>query len=121
MKWYKAGGFYVYSILMTTVMCGTLIGCVYQGSPLMTIIVENQTTQNLKLAVDDFPVGEVQPGAQISRNDVDMDMGEYLIEAKNSQGEVIFSETYNFNPDEKYHLQKVDSRTYKAVIPPLGK
>ncbi len=105
--------------LMLAFMLGASAGCIYQGSPLMDLIIENQTKRVLKIAVNDYPVGEVQPSAQITRKNVDMNMGEYVVEAKNAQGEVVFSETYTFNPNDKHHLQKMGDRVYKAVIPPL--
>jgi len=69
-------------------------------------------------------LGEIAPGEQVTTKH-DMNLGEYPITAKNAQGEIVFSETYTFMPEDKYHLIELDVRhegvvkVYKAVIPPL--
>ena len=96
------------------------------GSPLIDIIIENQTDQVLTIyyAGGGSPLGDIAPGEQVTIKR-DMNLGEYPITAKNAQGEIVFSETYTFMLDDKYHLQETDEvhegvvKVYKAVIPPL--
>jgi hypothetical protein len=78
------------------------------------IIIENQTEHVLTIYVNDYLVGDVKPGAQITREDANRDIGEYLIEAKNAQGEIVFSRTFTFET-----LQRINGRLFKVVIPPL--
>jgi hypothetical protein len=105
-------------LMMLTSMLLVPIGCINQGSPLMTLVIENQTEQELIIFMHNENIGEVKSGARITLT-TDLNMGEYPVEAKNAQGKIVFSETFTFMPDDKYHLQKIEDRVYKAVIPPL--
>jgi len=87
----------------------------------MRLIVENQTTQLLTIYLYDekHKAGSVEPGGKLIIENQSLDSGRYPVIAKNIQGEIIFSETYTFMPNDKYHLQEIEERVYKAVIPPL--
>lgn len=85
------------------------------GRHLADLSIENQTNQVLTIILDEMIVGRVQPGAVIN-NDFDIGFSEYLIEAKNAQGEIVFSQSYVFKD-----FQKIGDGTYKVVIPPLTK
>ena len=89
-------------------------GCV--GSPIFDLMIENQTDQILTIYMysDTHPIGKAEPGKTVTTQ-IEGNRGAYPIKAKNAQGEVVFSETYSF----KTNLQRVDTRVYKAVIPPL--
>ena len=104
-------------ILVLTVILVASVAC--WGSPLMDLIIENQTAQVLTVYVDDYEVGDVGPGGQIIWADAPGNMSRYIIEAKNTQGEAVFSETFTFETRDKYHLQQIKDGVYKAVIPPL--
>lgn len=99
-------------LLMIVVVLATFVAC-YCGSPTFTIIVENQTKYDLTIFVNGHEVGNVSPGEQLSDNDLLYDTTNYHVEAKNTQGEVMFSETLT-----RQKMQKIDSRVYKVVIPP---
>lgn len=114
---YKRLKIAVYLVLLTTIQA-ILGGCIYQGSPIVEVIIENQTNQILSIYIDDDKIGDVQPGEQIMQSGSG-DEGEWHIKAKNSQGKTVFSETFTYDPDDEYHLKKIESGVYKAVIPPL--
>ncbi len=89
------------------------------GSRLFDMVIENQTDRVLTIYYDKtYEVGVIEAGGSITQK-VSMNRGSYPITAKNTQGEVVFSETFTFIPDDKYHLQKIEEQVYKAVIPPL--
>ena len=104
-------------IMMLTLILVASVAC--WGSPLMDLIIENQTTQVLTVYVDDHEVGDVGLGGQITWADAPGNMSRYIIEAKNTKGETVFSETFTFETKDKYHLQQIKDGVYKAVIPPL--
>ena len=85
----------------------------------MRLIIENRSDQVLTIYHDNYQVGSVEPGGRIDDDNTSMNTGRYPIEAKNAQGEVVFSETFTFKPKDKYHLQQVEERVYRAVIPPI--
>ncbi|MFC2007554.1 hypothetical protein ACFLVB_03030 [Chloroflexota bacterium] len=89
------------------------------GSPLMRLVVENQTDQVLTIHFENLSSDSVEPGGQIILRNLSMNSGSYPIIAKNPQGETVFSETFTFKTEDKYHLQELEERVYKAVIPPL--
>ncbi len=123
------------SIIMLIVMLLNVVGCNCNNDttsehlliePAVDIVIENQTDQVLTIYVDSRgnPTGIVEPGKSVTTG-AGSNSGRYLITAKNAQGEIVFSETYTFMPEDKYHLQKTDEvhkgvvAVYKAVIPPL--
>lgn len=108
-------------VLVATIGCT----CGPVGSPIFGLIIENQTSQTLTVYVDSRgnASGIAQPRKAIT-TEINGNSGRYLITAKNAQGEIVFSETYTFMPDDKYHLELIDGRVregvasvYKAVIP----
>ncbi len=103
-------------MLMLTVTLGASFGCIYRGSPLVNLTIENQTEQTLAVILNGGLVGEVRPGNVVLRNNLDIGMSRYEIEAKNAQGEIVFSRSYVFED-----FQKVDDGVYKVVISQLGK
>jgi hypothetical protein len=105
----------------------SFIGCF--GSPLIDIIIENQTGQTLTVYHGDISgklLGEITSGSQISVQ-WGMDNGPYQITAKDSIGKVVFSGNYTHNKNDEYHLIETNIKhegvvkVYKAVIPPLTK
>jgi hypothetical protein len=80
---------------------------------LFKLIVENQTEYDLTISVNDYEIGNVSPGEEIS-NSFSIDTGKFYIEAKNLQGETVFSKWLAFT-----QMQEIESRVYKVVIPPL--
>ncbi len=84
------------------------------GSPNFELIVENQTQHDLTIYVNDYEIGNVSPGEQVKDTGLLWDTGKYHVEAKNIQGETIFSEILT-----REKMQRIESRVYKVVIPPL--
>ncbi len=84
--------FVIGSVVLIVPACS----CLSWGSPTRDLVIENDTTQVLTIYVNDFRVGDVQPGGQVSR-DVSMDIDKYLIAAKSSTGEVVYSREYTYD------------------------
>ena len=84
-------------------------GCL--GSPEFQIIFENRTQEVLTIYIDDYEVGEVDPGDYISHNHVSWNYGRYLIEAINSQQEIVFSKTLT-----RETMEKIETMVYKVII-----
>lgn len=105
-------------VIMLLAILTTTVGCLYPlpfSDPLFDMVLENQTDQTLTIYAGGIaPVGNVSPGQQIILKDRDSNRSEFPIIAKNAEGEVVFSYIYTYKD-----LQKIDERTYKAVIPPL--
>jgi hypothetical protein len=100
-------------ILVITITTFISLSCFYKGDHSLDLIIENQTNQTLYITVNDYKAGELSPNATIARNGTP-DVGEFIIEAKNKQGEVVFLKTYTFE-----NLIRIKSWVYKAVIPPI--
>lgn len=98
-------------MLMLALVLAASVAC--WGERIVDLIIENQTEQVLIVTLDGGLVGEVLPGSRIIRKDLTMSLFEYLIEAKNTAGEIVFSQVFTFED-----LQKVDARVYKFVISP---
>ena len=116
MKNYRRGKSIVWlsCVLVLTSMLIAPSGCIC-GRTITDIIIENQTDQVLTIYYKDTArIGDVGPGQKITIS-VDGSFGEYILTAKNAQGEVVFSQVYSFTTN----LEKIDGRTYKGVIPPL--
>lgn len=105
---------YLGLVIVLLVILISAIGCTC-GQPIVEIIIENQADQVLTIyyAGGGTPLGNIASGEQVTikRN---ADIGKFPIQARNAQGEIVFSRVYTLN-----NLQKIDERTYKAVIPPL--
>ena len=100
-------------LLMLVVISATFVAC-YCGSPTFKLIVENQTKYDLIIYVDDYEIGNVSPGEQITESRMLLDIGKYHIEAKNAEGDTVFSKTFTFE-----QMQRIDNkRVWKVVIPP---
>ena len=83
------------------------------GDPSFKLILENRSEYNLTIYVNDYKVGNVSPSEQITDR-IPITITKFHIEAKNPQGEIVFSETLT-----REHMQRIESLVYKVVIPPL--
>lgn len=104
----------LYFLLVLTMLLPSTVAC----EPRAPIQVENKTDQTLAIFVrfgtvdKSYHLGDVTPGAEISnKNAPIMISNVYYIEAKNHQGELVY--TREFSYDE---LKAAD---WKVVIPPL--
>lgn len=61
------------------------------------IRVINQTDQALTIFILGRKIGDVNPGEELKNKNVSASFRDYLIEAKNTQGEVVFSKKYTFD------------------------
>jgi len=99
--WVLAGVLLLLSLL--------LVGACF-GDPAAPIRIENRTDQSLTIFINDIYVGDVAPGVEIKNKRVTF-YGEFLIEARDAQGETIHSEKFTYE-----ELKRID---WKVVIPPL--
>ena len=106
-------GFVLWLCLLLILMAILVSSVSCWGSPLFELIVENQTEYDLTIYVNDFKMGNVSPGGQISDRHFSIDTGKFHIEAKNEDGGTIFSKTLTFE-----QMQEIKSRVYKVVISP---
>lgn len=108
----------VFVLTLMTSGCGTTEP-VGGGSRFFDILIENQTDQVLTIFDENYEVGSAEPGEQIIMKNQSMNRYRHTIKAANAEGEIVFSEIYTLSPNDKYHLQEIEERLYKAVIPPL--
>ena len=105
------------NIIITSVSILILIvilnGCI-QGTPEITLLIENQSNDILTIYIDNALIGKVNP-TEIIRHISSLATDKWLIQAKNAQGEIVFSKKFAFE-----ELQKVSTGVYKAIIPPLS-
>ena len=100
-------------ILMLVVILTASVAC--WGDPSFKLILENRSEYDLTIYVNDNKVGNVSPGEQITDR-IPITITKFHIEAKNPQGEIVFSETLT-----REQMQRIESRVYKVVIPPSPK
>ena len=74
------------------------------------LVIENQTKQVLTVYIYGDPIGNVEPDKQITRAMPGTEI-HYLVTAKNSQGEVIFSKTLT-----RSEMKDLGNNTFKVVI-----
>ena len=78
------------------------------------LVIENQATQDLTIYLDKEQIGNVASGKTITKSEIPGASIEYLVVAKNVQGEIIFSKTLT-----RSEMQYLGKDTFKIVIPPL--
>jgi len=96
--WVLAGVLLLLSLLLVGGAC----------EPALPLEVENKTNQVLTIYVNDFREFNVAPGEIVKERTVPMIYGKYVVEAKNSQGKVVYSRQF-----EVKELQEAD---FKIVI-----
>ena len=92
------------TILITSLV---LVGC----ERLAPFKIENKTSEVLTVYIDDHRIGDVKPNAKIKNNLVWAGSDWYLIEAYDTQGNVVYSHKLS-----REEVRKID---WKVVIPPL--
>ena len=105
-------------ILLNTIFLIWLLGLIATTSIACErpapIRVVNQTDQTLTIFITKQKIGEVGPGAEISNQNSLVPAGgikEYLIEAKNAQGNSVYSRSFTFD-------QLSRDMNWRVVIPP---
>ena len=92
-------------ILIITIILAMSVGC--WGSRTFNLVIENKTEYILTIYMNDYRIGEVKPSTQITKVE-SIDVGTYLIVAKNDNGENVFSKEYSW-------IELKDMK-YKVVI-----
>ena len=62
--------------------------------PGLPLTIENRTSQALTIYVNGFQEFDVAPGRTVKKHTVPMIYGTYVIEARNAQGETIYSREF---------------------------
>ena len=78
--------------------------------PAVPLQIENRTDMVLTIFVEGVNDGQVEPNKSIKIKDVGAISSYLLIEARNSEGEVIFS--------KKFSIPELNDADWKVVIPP---
>ena len=81
------------------------------GEPAVPLQIENRTDMVLAVYVQGIKAGEVEPNSSIEVKNLGA-TGYYLIEAKTSKAEVIYTRKFDFN--------ELNDADWKVVIPPSG-
>ena len=99
-------------VLLLAAVFMTSFGC--WGSPTFTLIIENQSGHDLTIYVEDYELGNVKSGEELTDTEMPWDVGRYSITASNMHGEAIYSQVYT-----RVQMREIESRVYKIVISPL--
>ena len=85
-------GLKIFALLVLVILVGTVSIFFSACDPPIPIQIENQSNMSLIIYVQSHEAGTVNPNSTIKMKNVPMTLSHYLIEAKNSQGEIIFPE-----------------------------
>ncbi|MFC2021808.1 hypothetical protein ACFLTR_01145 [Chloroflexota bacterium] len=108
----KYGLLFPLSLMLVLVMLSLIVSACW-ADPMAPLCIHNQTNQTLSIFIHEILEGEVAPGAKLKVEGMPDIYWDYPIEAKNPQGEVVFSRVFKW---EELHDMK-----WKVVIPPLEK
>jgi hypothetical protein len=92
--------------MLLVVLLPVAVGC----DPLLVLEFENRTDQVLTIYVDGHRIDDVKPGETIERETVPAVLTRHLIEARNAQGEVVYSKVFT--------KREISKANYKIVISP---
>jgi hypothetical protein len=93
------------STLLLITFLSLSIGC----EPFAPIRIQNKTRQLLSIFINDTQIGDVQPGAEVRNKILLLSAGKYNIEAKDIQGNVVYSKQFTYE-----EMKKIN---WKVVIP----
>jgi len=79
--------------------------------PPLPLQIENRTDMALTIYVQEHEAGNVEPNKNVKIEGIPGTLTHYLIEAKNSKGEIIYS--------RKFSTSELHDADWKVVIPPL--
>jgi len=102
-------GLKIFILFALLIFVGTFSLLVEGCEPALPLQIENQSSMSLTIYVRGHGAGNVGPNSSIKVKNVAMIYSDYLIEAKNSQGEIIYSR--NFSTSELHDVG------WKVVIP----
>jgi len=92
MKYQQNGTFLI--ILMATLLVVLLL-VVAACDPMLVLEFENRTDQVLTIYVEGKRIDDVKPGETIKRETVVDVLPDYLVEAQNARGEVVYSKVFS--------------------------
>jgi hypothetical protein len=92
--------------MLLVVLLPVAVGC----EPPLVLEFENRTDQVLTIYVDGYRIDDVKPGETIERETVAAIGLDYLIEARNANGEVVYSKVFTG--------REISKANYKIVISP---
>ena len=101
-------------MLILTILSLTTVAC--WGDVGYTVSVINNTNQSITVFFGEHPgsymtrLGNIEPSKEIRQETIYYDR--YSIEAKNTQGEVVYSKEFTF--------EEMEEMDWKVVIPPSG-
>ncbi len=107
MKYERNKALLLLSFIAVAALLLTAIAC----EPAAPIKIKNDTDQILTIFIYDQRIGDVKPGEEIINKVVTIVHSDYLIEAKDVQGNIVYSKEFSYK-----ELEKTD---WKLVIPPL--
>jgi hypothetical protein len=84
-------------IVIVLISIGVLVTTNIACEGKLPVQIINQTDQNLTVFINNQKIGDVKPNEKIKNKVLSATFREYVLEAKNFQGEVIFSKTYTFD------------------------
>lgn len=84
-------------ILLLVGMSFSVSGC----EPYTSVIIENQTKETLSVTINDLSVGDVAPGARTRNDKIKLSAGRYWIQAREKDGNIVFSQVFTFEEMEK--------------------
>jgi hypothetical protein len=93
MKGYQKHVMHWCSIIIVFSILLLLVGCPLWGSPIFDFNIENKTQQVLYISVNSGSGDEVEPGEKITKK-FPKDTGKFKIVAKNSKGEIVYSNEF---------------------------
>jgi hypothetical protein len=80
-----------------------------------TVVIENQTNQVFHIYWGhETDLGIIEPGEQISKGNISLELNSFLITARNSQGAIVYSKT--LTRQQMQHTKGTDK--YTVVITP---
>jgi len=101
-------------LILVFILGGLTLSTACWGGATFRLIVENKSEYDLTIYVNDYKMGNVNPGKQIE-DSFSIDTGKFKIEAKNLQSGMVFSKTFTFD-----QMQRIDNKKiWKVVIPSL--
>ncbi len=99
--------FRISSVLLLVTFVLSMMSAVACES-LAPIIVENQTTETLSININNVPIGDVVPRAELKNRTVMIDPS-FKIEARNAAGRVVYANKFSYE-----EMKKIN---WKIVIP----
>jgi hypothetical protein len=88
--------------------CVGPIGC--WGSPMMKIVFENQSGEDLTVFIEEVNEGTILDRGTLTAS-VPLDISKYRIRAVNGEAETVFSQTMT-----RQDMEEIDSLRYRVVI-----